>query len=72
MIFVDFDFQQALETDSIGEVGDAMVRELDMSRITLRLVERASKESEKDDDHVLAKLTGQTIDILRKALVSSF
>lgn len=47
-----------------------MVRELDMSRITLRLVERASKEDEKDESHVLAKLTGQTIDILRRSLVS--
>ncbi|KAF2092391.1 DNA-directed RNA polymerase II subunit J [Rhizodiscina lignyota] len=53
---------------SFNEIGDAMVRELDMSRITLRLVQRASKDDEKKDNNVIAKLTGQTLEILRRAL----
>ncbi|MBE7182350.1 MAG: hypothetical protein INR71_14300, partial [Terriglobus roseus] len=53
---------------TFNEIGDAMVRELDMSRINLRLVERTSKEEEKNQNHVIAKLTGQTIDVLRRTL----
>ena len=47
-----------------------MVRELDMSKITLRLVEEIDKKGEGESDHVKAKLQGETIDVLRRALVS--
>lgn len=47
-------------------VGDAFVRELEMSQITLRLVD---KSSEKNETHVLAKLTGQTLTTLQRCLV---
>ena len=50
--------------------GDAMVRELDVSRITLRLREKVDKGEDKED-HIHAKLTGQTIELLRQGLVSS-
>lgn len=50
--------------------GDAMVRELDFSKITLRLTEEVDKKGEGKEDHVLAKLTGPTLDTLRRCLVS--
>lgn len=46
-----------------------MIRELDFSRITLRIMEHEDKDGEDHGDHVIAKLTGNTIDTLRKALV---
>lgn len=46
-------------------MGDAFIRELDMSQLTLRLVE---KSSEKDEKRVLAKLTGETLSTLQRCL----
>jgi len=45
-----------------------MVRELDFSKITLRIIEHIDKKGEADEDHVVAKLTGQTLDTLRRCL----
>lgn len=50
-------------------VGDAFVRELDVSRITLRLVEKMDHKDEKDE-HTIAKLTGETLPTLQRCLVS--
>jgi hypothetical protein len=47
-----------------------MVRELDFSKITLRLIEHIDNKGDGDDDHVIAKLTGNTLDTLRNCLVS--
>ena len=52
-----------------GETGDAVVRELDMSKITLRLREKQDKKGEGQED-TIAKLQGQTIDVLQRCLVS--
>lgn len=49
-------------------VGDTMVRELDFSKITLRIIEHLNKDGDGDEDHVIAKLTGNTIDTLRRCL----
>lgn len=48
-----------------------MVRELDFSKITLRIIEHIDKKGENDEDHVIAKLTGNTLDTLRRCLVST-
>ena len=53
---------------TFGEVGDTMVRELDFSKITLRIIEHLDKDGDGDEDHVIAKLTGNTIDTLRRCL----
>ncbi|KKY24469.1 putative membrane bound c2 domain protein [Phaeomoniella chlamydospora] len=54
---------------TFGEVGDAMVRELDVSKITLRLTEKVDNKGEEDEeDHVIAKVTGQTLSILQQSL----
>jgi hypothetical protein len=45
-----------------------MIRELDFSKITLRLIEHVNKDGDGDEDHVIAKLTGNTIDTLRRCL----
>ncbi|EMD88413.1 hypothetical protein COCC4DRAFT_84314 [Bipolaris maydis ATCC 48331] len=55
------------DSDQVA-VGDTMIRELDFSKITLRIMEHNDNDSEDQDDHVIAKLTGNTIDTLRKAL----
>ena len=47
-----------------------MIRELDFSKITLRIIEHIDNDGEGHGDHVVAKLTGNTIDTLRRALVS--
>jgi Ca2+-dependent lipid-binding protein len=49
-------------------VGDTMIRELDFSKITLRIIEHVDKDGDGDDDHVIAKLVGNTIDTLRRCL----
>ena len=52
-----------------GETGDAFVRELDMSKITVRLVEKSDASGKNDDeDHVVAKLSGQTHATLQQCL----
>lgn len=51
-----------------GETGDAMVRELDMSRITLRLVEKTEKDGKQDEDDIIAKLQGPTLLTLQQCL----
>ena len=56
---------------TIPLVGDAFVRELGVSRITLRLVEKADSKSEESSDHAIAKLTGPTLQTLQHSLVSS-
>lgn len=48
-----------------------MIRELDLSRITLRLVEEVDKKGEGDNDHIKARLVGETITVLRQALVGN-
>ncbi|KAF2748549.1 tricalbin [Sporormia fimetaria CBS 119925] len=53
---------------NFNEVGDAMVRELDFSKITIRIIEHVDKKGENDEDHVIAKLTGNTLDTLRRCL----
>ncbi|KAK4942835.1 hypothetical protein LTR28_008590, partial [Elasticomyces elasticus] len=49
-------------------VGDAMIRELDMSRIILRLVEGVDKKGEGNDEHIKAKLVGNTLTTLKQCL----
>ncbi|KAK4934289.1 hypothetical protein LTR28_010734 [Elasticomyces elasticus] len=53
---------------SFNEVGDAMIRELDMSRIILRLVEGVDKKGEGNDEHIKAKLVGPTLTTLKQCL----
>ena len=46
-----------------------MVRELDFSRMTLRLVQENDSKGGGKDEHVIARLAGNTIDTLKRCLV---
>ncbi|KAF3925246.1 Tricalbin-3 [Dactylellina cionopaga] len=50
----------------LEEVGDAFVRELEFSRVILRLVEHSKEKGDKDD--VIAELRGNTLSILKQCL----
>ena len=51
--------------------GDAFVRELDVSKITVRLKEKQDRKGDKEDsDSTFAKLQGETLDTLQRCLVS--
>ena len=54
---------------SLDEIGDCFVRELDFSKITLRLRERGESKGDEKKDHTIAKLTGNTLDTLKQCLV---
>ena len=60
-----------LSANVVGLAGDAFVRELDVSKITLRLKEKQDKkgDNEHDNDHTIAKLQGNTLDVLQRCLV---
>lgn len=58
-------------TNSGDLAGDTFVRELDVSKITLRLKQKHDKKGDADqDEHTIAKLQGSTLDILQRCLVS--
>lgn len=50
--------------------GDAFVRELDVSKITLRLKENHDRKGEDNPNQTIAKLVGSTLDTLQRCLVS--
>lgn len=51
-----------------NETGDAMVRELDLSRITLRLVSEVHESKGTEAHDIKAKIVGNTIETLRRCL----
>lgn len=55
--------------DFIDVAGDAFVRELDVSRITVRLKEKQDKKGDNDSETTIAKLEGSTLDTLQRCLV---
>ena len=61
--------EETLTSQSLA--GDAFVRELDVSKITLRLRAKEDKKGEANSDATIAKLTGSTLDTLKRCLVSS-
>ncbi|KAL2874019.1 Tricalbin-2 [Colletotrichum sp. CLE4] len=55
---------------AFDEIGDCFIRELDFSRLTLKVREKGDKVegSDKDKDHTMAKLQGNTLDTLKQCL----
>ncbi|KAL4948242.1 C2 domain-containing protein [Aspergillus filifer] len=51
----------------VEDIGDAFVRELEFSKITLRIVEKLNAKGD-DDEHIVAKLTGDTYSTLQRIL----
>lgn len=69
MVFPSFSSAKAKTRQvQFGEIGDAMIRELDVSKITLRLKAKQDKKGEADEDSTIAKLHGQTLQTLQKCL----
>ena len=53
------------------EIGDCFIRELEFSRLTLKAREKREKPGEeRDEDHTIARLAGNTLDTLKQCLVS--
>ncbi|KAI1093498.1 tricalbin [Rostrohypoxylon terebratum] len=51
------------------EIGDCFIRELDFSRLTLKVREKREKPGEeRDEDHTVARLAGNTLDTLKQCL----
>ncbi|KAF2458227.1 hypothetical protein BDY21DRAFT_284327 [Lineolata rhizophorae] len=53
---------------TFNETGDAMVRELEFSRITLRIIEDVEKSGEVKDEDIIAKLSGETLSTMQRCL----
>ncbi|TVY47004.1 Tricalbin [Lachnellula occidentalis] len=52
----------------VDEIGDCFVRELEFSKITLRIREKGASKGDEKKDNTLAKLTGNTMDTLKQCL----
>ncbi|KAI0175987.1 tricalbin [Hypoxylon sp. FL1284] len=51
------------------EIGDCFIRELEFSRLTLKVSEKREKPGEeRDEDHTVARLTGNTLETLKQCL----
>ncbi|KAL4897475.1 C2 domain-containing protein [Aspergillus ambiguus] len=54
-------------TAKIEDIGDAFVRELEFSKITLRIVDKSNAKDD-SEEHTVAKLTGDTYSTLQRIL----
>ncbi|KAI0818342.1 C2 domain-containing protein [Xylaria sp. FL0064] len=51
------------------EIGDCFIRELEFSKLTLKVCEKREKPGEeRDEDHTLSRLTGNTLETLKQCL----
>ncbi|KAI0970202.1 C2 domain-containing protein [Xylaria arbuscula] len=51
------------------EIGDCFIRELEFSKLTLKICEKREKPGEeRDEDHTISKLTGNTMETLKQCL----
>ncbi|OIW34548.1 tricalbin [Coniochaeta ligniaria NRRL 30616] len=56
-------------THKFDEIGDCFIRELEFSKLTLKVREKNEKQEENGDkEHTLARLTGNTFDTLKQCL----
>ncbi len=59
------------KSHKFDEIGDCFIRELEFSRLTLKVREKREKPGEeRDEDHTVARLAGNTLDTLKQCLVS--
>jgi Ca2+-dependent lipid-binding protein len=56
-------------THKFNEIGDCFIRELDFSKLTVKVREKADKHEDKEEK-TLARLSGNTLDTLKQCLVS--
>ncbi|KAL2257856.1 hypothetical protein VTK26DRAFT_9080 [Humicola hyalothermophila] len=55
-------------THTFDEIGDCFVRELEFSKLTIKVSERTDKPGEGRKEDTLARLTGNTLDTLKQCL----
>lgn len=56
---------------TFDEMGDCFIRELDFSKLTIKICERSDKQQDGGkQEHTLARLAGNTLDTLKQCLVS--
>ena len=58
-------------THKFNEIGDCFIRELEFSKLTVKVREKTDKHDPDHHDKTLARLTGNTLDTLKQCLVSS-
>lgn len=51
------------------EIGDCFIRELEFSKLTIKVRDKDSRPGDDDKDKTLARLTGNTLDTLKQCLV---
>ncbi|KAK3942201.1 tricalbin-3 [Diplogelasinospora grovesii] len=56
------------KTHTFDEIGDCFIRELEFSKLTIKVCERSDKQEEGQKQHTLARLTGNTLDTLKQCL----
>lgn len=56
--------------NQFDEIGDCFIRELEFSKLTIKVCERSEKQEGGNKQHTLARLTGNTLDTLKQCLVS--
>jgi len=54
---------------TFDEMGDCFIRELDFSKLTIKICERSDKQEDAGKQHTLARLAGNTLDTLKQCLV---
>jgi Ca2+-dependent lipid-binding protein len=52
------------------EIGDCFIRELEFSKLTIKVSEKTDKQGDNHKEHTLARLSGNTLDTLKQCLVS--
>jgi len=57
-------------TFQYNEIGDCFIRELEFSKLTVKVREKSDKQDSDSHDKTLARLTGNTLDTLKQCLVS--
>lgn len=58
------------KVNSFDEIGDCFVREMEFSKLTIKIKEKGGKPGDEEkNDHTLAQLTGNTLDTLKQCLV---
>ncbi|KAK4164216.1 C2 domain-containing protein [Cladorrhinum sp. PSN259] len=56
------------KSHKFDEIGDCFIRELEFSKLTIKVIEKGGENKEKEKERVLARLTGNTLDTLKQCL----
>ncbi|KAK3694268.1 C2 domain-containing protein [Podospora appendiculata] len=56
------------KSHTFDEFGDCFIRELEFSKLTIKICERSEKQDEGGKQHTLARLMGNTLDTLKQCL----